>query len=93
MSNKEYAAGLKFLLYVAVKDLFNGEVFFHHSLDKGIYTTIECKEIIDKEKLLNIKNYMKKLVDKDIPIVKRIVKKEDAYKYLIYILLRIISLY
>ena len=81
MSNKEYAAGLKFLLYVAVKDLFNGEVFFHHSLDKGIYTTIECKEIIDKEKLLNIKNYMKKLVDKDIPIVKRIVKKEDAYKY------------
>lgn len=81
MSNKEYAAGLKFLLYVAVKDLFDGEVFFHHSLDKGIYTTIECKEIIDKEKLLNIKNYMKKLVDKDIPIVKRIVKKEDAYKY------------
>lgn len=81
MSNKEYAAGLKFLLYVAVKDLFDGEVFFHHSLDKGIYTTIECKEIIDKEKLLNIKNYMKKLVDKNIPIVKRIVKKEDAYKY------------
>lgn len=81
MSNKEYAAGLKFLLYVAVKDLFDGEVFFHHSLDKGIYTTIECKEIIDREKLLNIKNYMKKLVDKDIPIVKRIVKKEDAYKY------------
>ena len=81
MSNKEYAAGLKFLLYVAVKDLFDGEVFFHHSLDKGIYTTIECKEIIDKEKLLNIKNYMKELVDKDIPIVKRIVKKEDAYKY------------
>ena len=60
MNNKEYAAGLKFLLYVAVKDLFNGEVFFHHSLDKGIYTTIECKKTIDKEQLLNIKKYMKR---------------------------------
>ena len=81
MNSKEYAAGLKFLLYVAVKDLFNGEVYFHHSLDKGIYTTVESEAVINKENLGKIKTYMKELVEKDVPIIKRIVKKEDAYKY------------
>ena len=37
MNTKIYQSGLKFMLCNAVKRLYNGEVIFHHSLDKGIY--------------------------------------------------------
>lgn len=77
----EYIAGLKFLLYVAVKDLYNGEVYYHHSLDKGIYTTIKSDKPIDKTELMKIKQYMQELVAKKIPISKKIVSKSDAYNY------------
>ena len=81
MNNKEYVAGLKFLLYVAVKELYNGDVLFHHSLDKGIYTTIKSDTTIGKEEVNKIKEYMKSLVEKDIPIEKKMVTKKDAYNY------------
>lgn len=77
----EYNAGLKFLLYVAVKDLYNGEVFFQHSLDKGIYTKIKCDKLIDEVELKRIKEYMGVLVKKKLPIDKKIVSKNDAYNY------------
>lgn len=77
----EYVAGLKFLLYTAVKDLYNGEVYYHHSLDKGIYTTIKADKVIDSNELSIIKDYMKKLVSENLPIEKKIVSKNDAYNY------------
>ena len=37
MNLKIYQSGLKFMFINAVKRLFNGEVYFEHSLDHGIY--------------------------------------------------------
>lgn len=78
---KLYQAGLKFVMYVAVKELYHCDVQFAHSLDKGIY----CKIIIDKNMMEsdvnNIKNKMKEIVASDAEIKRKVVTVTDAYNY------------
>ena len=48
---------------------------------KLIYTTIKSDTTIGEEEVNKIKEYMKSLVEKDIPIEKKMVTKKDAYNY------------
>lgn len=78
MKSKEYQAGLKFLLIDAVNKLYKGEVYYHHSLDNGIYATI----VTDKTISINdIKKKMKELVKLDIPFIHKSVGKKNAINY------------
>lgn len=81
MNLKVYQAGLKFMLINTVKRLYNGEVFFEHSLDHGIYGSIKAAQNIDKEALGKIKEHMNKMVMMNLPFEKKIVSKKDAYDF------------
>ena len=81
MNLKVYQAGLKFMLINAVKRLFNGEVFFEHSLDHGIYGTIQAPVEIDQEALGKIKAHMMKMVQQNLPFEKKTVSKREAYDF------------
>lgn len=81
MNIKIYQSGLKFMLCNAVKRLYNGEVIYHHSLDHGIYATIVSDKIIDNNEINNLKNYMHKMVEQDIPFNKIVVDKQEAYNF------------
>lgn len=81
MNIKVYQSGLKFVLINAVKRLYGGDVVFQHSLDHGIYASIICDTIIDKEELLRLKKYMDVMVEKNIPFNKKIVSKKEAYDF------------
>lgn len=81
MNIKVYQSGLKFMLVNAVKRLYGGEVIFHHSLDKGICASIISEQIIDKDELKRLKNYMNVLVKNNIPFKKLLVSKKEAYDF------------
>ena len=67
MNSKVYQSGLKFMLLNTVKRLYNGDVIFHHSLDKGIYATIVSSVTIDQNEMSKIKNHMISMVNSNIP--------------------------
>lgn len=81
MDTKVYQSGLKFMLFDAVKKLYNGDVSFHYSLDKAIYATIESETVITKSEMARIKKFMLSLVDSNIPFNKKMVSKADAYDF------------
>jgi uridine kinase len=81
MNLKIYQAGLKFMFVNAVKRLFGGEVYFEHSLDHGIYGTIEAQTPIDQAALNKIKEHMMTMVQQNLPFEKKIVSKKEAYDF------------
>lgn len=81
MNERVYQSGLKFLFLNAIKHLYHGDVIFHHSLDKGICATIISDELIDEKEIDKIKKYMLKLVEKDIPFRKKVIRKKEAYQF------------
>ncbi len=81
MNLKIYQSGLKFMFINAVKRLFNGEVYFEHSLDHGIYGEIQASVPIDQAALNKIKEHMKVMVGQNIPFEKKIVSKKEAYEF------------
>jgi len=81
MNIKVYQAGLKFMLINTVKRLFNGEVYFEHSLDHGIYGKIKADATIDQNNLNKIKEYMHTMVQQDLPFSKKTVGKNEAYNF------------
>lgn len=77
--SKIYQAGLKFLMIIAVKKLWEKNVYFRSSIDKGIYAEVD-KKLTDKD-IEDLKIEMKTLVSDDYPIKKCITHKNDAIKY------------
>lgn len=80
---KIYTAGLKYVYIKAVKDILGPStvVNIKHSLDKGLYTTIEGKSKIEKKLIEKIKKRMTEIVDRDILINAINVSKEDVLEY------------
>ncbi len=78
---KIYRNGLKFLYITAIKELYgNGtDVRLRHSLDKGIYTTIDME--LNSKVIEDIKNKMNELVEKDLLIEKVATSRKEAIKY------------
>lgn len=77
--NKIYQSGLKFLMILAAKALWNKTVIFKYSIDKGIYAEID-KKLTDKD-ILDLRIKMEEIVADDYPIKKCVTKKLDAIKY------------
>lgn len=81
MNIKIYQGGLKYIFCNTIKRLYNGEVIFHHSLDKGIYATIIADEVIGQKEVENIKKQMLQTVEEDIPFNHKVLNKSDAIKF------------
>lgn len=77
--NKIYQAGLKFIMIIAIKKLWNKTVKFKYSIDKGIYAEIDKK--LSDEDILNLKIEMEEIVSYDYPIKKCVTARTDAIKY------------
>ena len=79
--NRVHVNALTFILLYAVKRLFGkaANITIQHSIDKGIYFITSFK--LTEEKLENIKNEMKEIIKKDMPITKLTVDRLEAIKY------------
>lgn len=81
MNIKIYQGGLKYIFCNTIKRLYEGEVVFHHSLDKGIYATIIADEVIGEKEVEEIKKQMQMTIDEDIAFNKHVLNKNEAIKF------------
>lgn len=81
--NKIYQAGLKFVMIIAVKRLWNKTVKFKYSIDKGIYSEIDKK--LTDEDILQLKIKMDEIISYDYPIHKCVTARTDAIRYFLSI--------
>lgn len=77
--NKIYLSGLKYLVVVAGKLLWNKTVNFKFSLDKGSYAEVDKR--LSVKDIMDLKLKMREIIKADYKINKCVVKKEDAIKY------------
>lgn len=76
---KTYVRTLQFILIKAVNDLFpNAKITIEHALSKGLFGEIHKEPALDSEDIIKIKERMQELIDKNIPINKVYVTKEEA---------------
>lgn len=78
-----YKSGLKFVLYVAIKEMCGNEadVIFYNSIDKGIYSRIVCNETVDQNFIDKLKQLMTEIINQNLPFSKQLVRNSDAIKY------------
>lgn len=79
--NKIYQSGLKFIMILAVRSLWNKTVSFKYSIDKGIYAEIDKK--LSDEDIEELRIEMEQIVSYDYPIKKCVTSKLDAIRYYI----------
>ena len=79
--NRTLISGLTYVLLYAIKKLYgdDADMSVQHSLDKGIY--IETNFRLTENKVKNIKEMMKSIVEADMPIIKSTVDRSEAIKY------------
>ena len=79
--NRVHVNGLTFVLLYAVKKLYGkgADVRVEHSLDKGIYFNTSFK--LTEDKLDAIKEEMKIIIRKDMPITKLTIDRIEAINY------------
>ena len=79
--NRAHINGLVFVMLYAVKRLYGkkANIMVEHSLDKGIY--IETSFKLTEAKVIDIKNMMKEIVKKELPITKLTIDRLEAIKY------------
>lgn len=79
--SRVHISGLTFVAVSAVKSLYgpNANICVQHSLDKGIY--IETNFELTEDKVIQIKNEMKKIIDNDLDITKLTIDRLEAIKY------------
>ena len=79
--NRAHISGLTFVMQYAIKKLYgkDANIIIQHSVDKGIYfqTTFSLTE----EKLETIKNEMKEIIKKDMPITRLTIDRLEAINY------------
>ncbi len=77
--NKMYQAGLKFVMILAVKELWNKTVTFKFSIDKGIFAEIDRR--LSDQDIEDLRIKMNEIISYDYPIKRCITRKMDAIKY------------
>lgn len=81
LGSRTYIRSLQFVLIKAVFDIFpEAKVTIEHSLGKGLFGEIHKSLPLDEKDIERIKIRMKELIDKDIPIKKVCMNREDAIK-------------
>lgn len=74
---KIYARTLQFIFIKVVKDMFkDAKITMEHSISKGTFGEIGKKTLINEEEILKIKEKMKDLIKRDVPIKRIIIKKD-----------------
>ena len=83
IGRKIYTKGLQYVYILAVNELFgdNAIVNIKHSLDKSLYTEIKMRRQLDPTTVKIIKSKMKQIIEKDLPIKKVSVSRDDALEY------------
>ncbi|MDO5518523.1 MAG: nucleoside kinase, partial [Clostridium sp.] len=78
-SIKIYSRTLQFIFIKAALEIFpNSKITIEQSISKAIYGEIHKESPITESEILKIKNRMKELIDKNIPIEREKVSKEKA---------------
>ena len=76
---KVYARTLQYIFIKATLDLFkDSKIVMQHRIDKGIFGEIHKVTPLDEEDINKIKNKMKDIISRNIPINKVKVKREKA---------------
>ena len=76
---KDYSRTLQFIFIKATLDLFpDAKIKIQHSIGKGIFGEVSKKSELDENDIENIKKKMQELIDRDLPINKIKVAKEEA---------------
>lgn len=79
-----FKRSLYLVLATAVEDLFPGSTLrIEHSLPNGTYCEIKCKNgnPLTEENVKQLETEMKKIIDADLPITKRVISKNDAISF------------
>ena len=79
--SKLQKSGLKLVLCCAFKELYDGEVTFHHSLDQGTYGKFITNKKLTKTSINKIINRMYEIIESDLTIEKLSLDRRDAIKY------------
>lgn len=75
----DYTRTLQFIFIKATLDLFpNAKITIQHSVGKGIFGEVFKERDLNVKDIEDIKSKMKELIDKDLPINKIKVTKEEA---------------
>lgn len=78
---KIYSRTLQFIFIKASLDIFeNSKITIEHSISKGLFGEIHKEEVLCGSDIDNIKIRMKEIIEKDIPINKLKVKREEAIR-------------
>ena len=79
--NRAHVNGLIFTILCAVKNLYGmkSDIKVQHSIDKGLYIQTTFK--LTEEKLQAIKDEMKEIINRDLPIEKLPIDRYDAINY------------
>jgi uridine kinase len=76
---RTYARTLQFVLIKAVMDIYPGaHITIEHSLSKGLFGEIHKDKPLTPQDIEAIKRKMKELIDRDIPIRKLAVSRDEA---------------
>ncbi|MGL4569485.1 MAG: nucleoside kinase [Clostridium sp.] len=74
-----YTRTLQFIFIKAALDLFeDSKITIEHSISKGLFGEIHKEKVLNEEDVRNIKVRMKELIDKNLPINKIKVSKNEA---------------
>lgn len=74
-------SGLKMILCYTFRELYDGDVYFYHSLDQGVYGKFITDKKITKREINKIINRMNEVIESDILIEKLSVDRMEAIKY------------
>lgn len=77
--NKMYQSGLKFIMIMAAKSLWNKTVSLKYSIDKGIYAEFD-KKLSDRD-IEELRIKMDEIISYDYPIKKCVTRRSDAIRY------------
>ena len=81
IGRKIYSRTLQFIFIKASLDIFeNSKITIEHSISKGLFGEIHKEEPLCEKDIEMIKERMKEIIEKDIPINKIKVKREEAIK-------------
>lgn len=78
-------SGLKMVMYVAVRKLFKCDIYYMHSLDKGLYCKIQSENKLSIDDINKLKEEMDNLINQNLPINKKVITVKDAYNFYIKI--------
>lgn len=81
--HRMYVAGLKFMLIVAIHEIYGRDatLYVHHSIDKGTYCEADINKKLTDADIEKIKTRMLEYVDRDLPFEKISADKGSAVKY------------